>query len=386
MLGAMLDLPSRLDLYGIGRTHVIARARRIDPSIVDVEGSDANLFVGSTSFLAHAVVRQVAAQFSAHTFAGAEDEDLDRLILDRTGGLVPRKGAAAARVPLDLSRATATAGGGAVPVGTKVVANGGIEYRLTTQAIFGATDLKAGCDAVAVQAGKDQQVGRNQIRRFANAGQLFDPSLQVNNSEPAAGGEPREGDDAYRERGRDFFRAISRGTLPAIEFGARRVDGVSSAQAQEAYGQIVSGGSFRSPPVAQPARVVTLYVADSSGVANSVLARFVQQSLLEWRAGGIQVAVFLGLPTLVSVRLRLRFSVGVDTAALAELVRSATIEYVNSLGVGQALERGALTALLLRYRSSGLLSGQEAIVEPAGDLVPDPGMTLRTTQALVAIE
>lgn len=382
----MPDLPSRLDLYGIGRVHVISRAKRIDPVAVDTAGSDANLFVGSMSFLGHSIVRQLGAQFSALTFDGAEDEDLDRLVLDRTGGLVPRKGAASAVVQLDLVRPTFTAGAGAIPVNTKVLANGGIEYRTTTQANFASTSLASACDAVAVQAGKEQQVGRNQIRRFASPGAIFDPSITVNNPEPAAGGEPREGDDEYRERGKDFFGALSKGVLPAIEFGAKTVEGVASAQAQEAYGQILTGGSFRTPPVPQPARVVTLYIADSSGVANAILARRVQFALPNWRAAGIQVVIYPGLPTLVAVRLRLRFAAGVDTAVLAELIRSAVIEYVNSLQVGKALERGALTALLLRYRNSGLLSGQDAIVEPAGDIVPDPGKTLRTTRDLVTIE
>lgn len=379
-------LPSRLDLFQVGRTHVIARAKRIDPTVVDTAGSDVNLFVGSSSFLAHACVRQIGAQFAAQTFDGSEDEDLDRVILDRTGGKAPRKGASPAVVQLDLVRPTFTAGGGSIPVNTKVIANGGIEYRTTTQANFAPTDLTSGCDAVAVQAGKEQQVGRNQIRRFANPGALFDPSITVNNPEPAAGGEPREGDDEYRERGKDFFGALSKGVLSAIEFGAKTVPGVASAQAQEAYGQIITGGSFRLPPVAQPARVVTLYIADSSGVANAILARQVQFALVEWRAAGIQVVIYPGLPTLVAVRLRLRFAAGVDSAVLAELIRSAVIEYVNSLQVGKALERGALTALLLRYRNSGLLSGQEAIVEPAGDIVPEPGRTLRTTRDLVTIE
>lgn len=382
----MPDLLSRLDLYSIGRTHVLARAKRIDPTAIDTAGSDANLFVGSSSFLAHAIVRQIGAQFAAQTFDGSEDEDLDRVILDRTGGLVPRKGASPAVVQLDLVRPTATAGAGSIPVNTKVFANGGIEYRTTTQANYGASDLTSGCDAVAVQAGKEQQVGRNQIRRFANPGSIFDPTITVNNPEPAAGGEPREGDDEYRERGKDFFGAMSKGTLPAIEFGAKTVAGVASAQAQEAYGQIVTGGSFRLPPVPQPARVVTLYIADSSGVANVILARQVQFALVNWRAAGIQVVIYPGLPTLVAVRLQLRFAAGVDTAVLAELIRSAVIEYVNSLQVGKALERGALTALLLRYRGVGLLSGQEAIVEPAGDILPDPGRTLRTTRDLVTIE
>lgn len=377
--------PSRLDFYQRGRASLLARSKKIDAVVIDTEGSDANLFVGSTSFMAHAVSRQSTAQFAEQTFKGSRGEALDRVVLDRTAGQVPRKGAAPAVVPLSLARSTFAAGAGSIAVGTKVLALNGAEYVTTTQADFAATGFSSTCEARAVQAGKDTQVGRNQIRRFKDPGSLFDPSITVNNYEPAAGGEPREDDDVYRERARGWFRALSKGTLAAIEFGARTVSGVASAQAQELYGQLLANGTVHTMGVAQAARMVSLYIADSSGVANSVLQRIVQVALLEWRGGGIQVAIFAGVPILVPIRLRLRFSSGVDTTVLAELIRSAVVEYVNSLRVGQALERGALAALLLRYQSSGLLSGQDTIVDPTGDVVPEAGRTLRTTSALVTL-
>lgn len=377
---------SRLDLYGIGRAHVIARAKRIDPAIIDTAGSDANLFIGSTSFMAAAVQRQVLANYAAHTLDGANGEDLDRLILDRTGGLLPRKGASPALVEVDISRASVVAGSGAVPVGTKLLANGGAEYVTTTQADFATTDTSKPANARAVQAGKETQVGANQIRRFKDAGLLFDPSLKVNNARPAAGGEPRQQDPEYREAYRAYLRASQRGILAAIEFGARTVPGVVSAKATEVLGQILTGGTYRIPPVPQPARIVTMFIADSSGIANTALAQAVLQALVEWRAAGIQVVVYAGLPTMVSIRLHLRFAAGVDTATLGELIRAAVFEFVNSLGVGEALEVGALAALLRRYRGSGLLSGQDSIVEPAGDLVPEPGRTIRVQLADVVLE
>lgn len=169
--------PSRLDFYQIGRASVLSRAAKIDPKVIDTEGSDVNLFVGSTSFMAHAVSRQASAQFAEQTFKGSKNEALDRVILDRTAGQVPRKGASPAVVPLVLSRPTYTLGAGSVEVGRKVLANGGAEYVITTQADFASTGLSATCEARAVQAGKDTQVGRNQIRRFKDPGSLFDLSL-----------------------------------------------------------------------------------------------------------------------------------------------------------------------------------------------------------------
>lgn len=53
-----LDLPTRLDLYALGRDYVIQRATRIDPSQVDVQGSDVNVVVGSASYVAYQLVLQ----------------------------------------------------------------------------------------------------------------------------------------------------------------------------------------------------------------------------------------------------------------------------------------------------------------------------------------
>jgi hypothetical protein len=98
------------------------------------------------------------------------------------------------------------------------------------------------------------------------------------------------------------------------------------------------------------------------------------------------VVVFAGLPTIVPVRLKLAFTAGVDTSALTTLIRQAVVEYVNTLGVGLPLERGALLALLRRYKAYGLVTGEAALLEPAGDVFPEPGRTLRTTLADVTAE
>src|SRR5260221_476101 len=88
-----------------------------------------------------------------------------------------------------------------------------------------------------------------------------DATLQVTNPLTTAGGEDVEDDDTFRARIRDFWRTARRGILAAIEFGAKTVPGVVSAQAVEA----LSVG-------AAPARVVNLYIADSSGVSSEALA------------------------------------------------------------------------------------------------------------------
>lgn len=370
----MADLPTRLDLFAIGRAYLLSRARRIDPGEVDVLGSDANLFVGSSSVIASVAIRQLTYAIGRFLLATATDEDLDRLAFDRYGEA--RKGASPATGYVRLWRTTATAGAGSLPIGTKITSLSGADYVTTTVANFGPTDLVATSlvGVVAVQAGKVTQVGANYLRKFSTPGALFDSTIQVTNDKPTAGGEDREDDETFRSRLRNFWLSARRGTGPAIEYGALTVPGVVSAMAIEALEGV------------NPARIVNLFISDSSGVASAQMVAAVQVALADYRAAGITVIVWPSTPSLVSVLLRLSFLSGVDTVALATNVVAAIVEYINSLPVNAALRVKELAAVLVRYKQDGLVITDDSIVAPAGDIIPLPGQTLRATLTTVTAE
>jgi len=359
---------------------VLQRADKIDPAQVDIQGSDVNVFVGSTSVVAFEVVKQLAYSINRLLLDGAEGEDLDRYAWDRYQ--LARKGASPAVGTVTFSRNSAVVGAGTVPVGTKVATNDGIEYLTTTAASFGASDLVVSADVQAVQSGKSFQVGANQIVRIgANAAPVFDQTIVVNNDLPTAGGEDREDDETFKSRIRDFWNTARRGTLAAIEFGAKAVPGVVSAQAVE----VITTGNT-------PARVVLLYIADSSGVASRALANTVSNSLGEFRAGGIAVIVSTSVPQIVDIVLKLVFQGNVDTVTLSAAIVGSVIEFVNSIPVNAPLLVADLQAVLSRFRSDGLVVTTDAttpanssIVSPTGDIVPDAGKTIRTTSSNVTL-
>lgn len=362
----MADYPSRLDVFGIGRDFILQRATKIDPRQIDIAGSDVNLFVGSQSEVAFFVVEQLAFCINRLLLDGAEGEDLDRYAFDRYQ--LPRKGASSAVGLVRIFRTSFAVGAGSVPAGTVLSTLNGVEYTLTTQATFGATTLTAPASVRAVQAGINTKAGANQIRRFRDVTTLFDRTLQVTNDDPTAGGDDRETDSVFRDRIRDFWRTARRGILAAIEFGARTVPGVTSAQAIE---------ELTNP--AQPARLVNLYISDPTGVANQQLADQVSIALLDYRAAGIAVIVVTSQPEIVPVKLHLTFRAGVDTSSVANDLRAAVIEFINSLPVNGTLALIELSSVVQRFQSVGLIVTQNTIVEPVGDVVPDPGKTLRTT-------
>lgn len=360
----MPDAMTRLDLQAIGRQYVIDRASKIDPKQVDILGSDVNIFVGSTAQIAFAIVLQLAQRINALLLDGAQDEDLDRYAYDRYQ--LPRKGASAAVGQVRVYRTTFASGAGSIPIGTRLISLTGFEYVTTSQISFTATDTEATGYVKAVQAGKASEVGKNAIRRFSDITLLWDQSLQVNNDETTAGGEDAETDDDFRARIRDYWNTARRGTLAAIEFGAKQVDGVVSAQSVEAL-----------TPGLQPARVVVLYIADSSGVASKALGNSVRQNLDEYRAGGIAVITSTSQPQIVEIQLKLSFKALTDTTTLTDAIIAAVVEYVNSLPVNGPLYKAELSAVLARFVPDGLIINDSTIVAPTGDIYPDPGKTLR---------
>lgn len=367
-----MEFLSRLDYYAIGRRYIIARAKKIDPAVVDIEGSDANVFVGAASFMAAKIAQQNAEAIRSLTL-DADGEELDRVVIDRYQ--LPRRGAAAAVVEVRMSRPSAAVGAGAVPSGTKLTAIGGVEYITTTAAMFGLvqTDF-ATASARAIQSGFAFQVGANTINKIQDPSTLFDPSIQVNNDAPSAGGFDRETDPTYRNRARRFWAAARRGTLGAIEQGALSVEGIDSASASEPL-------NMRG----DPARIVELTIADLAGVANSVLAARVRDALREWRAGGITVVIYTSQPQIVPLALHLQFIANVNTTLLAAQIQLAIQEFVNSLGANEPLLRADLMSVLARFRDSGLIPTNDTIVVPAGDVFPDQGRTLRARLGDVAI-
>lgn len=368
----MADLITRLDAFAIARDYVTTRSQKLDPAQVDIEGSDANIFCGVSSVLADQIIKQLAFRTAALTLDGSDGEDLDRYSFDRYQ--IVRKGASPARGPGRIFRISLVNGAGSIPIGTRCRTDTGVEYITTTVANLGALNFTTNANVRAVEAGKLTQVGVGAIKRFTNPSGLFDPTLLITNDAPTAGGEDAEDDETFRNRVRDFWRTARRGTLGAIEFGALTVPGVVSAQAVEVF---TVGG--------QPARLVQLFISDSTGVASDALADEVRAALNDFRAAGIQVLISTSLPLIVDLQLRLRFRANVDTLTLTDNVRAAVVAFVNSLPVNGTLYVGQLFSVLQRFAEDGIIPDQGSIVAPVGDLVPAVGQTIRTTPANVQV-
>lgn len=374
----MPDLPTRADLFDVFANEVLTRAstrstgRQITAAEIYTPGSDINLIGVGASVMGEEVMRATGRGLSDLTLYGAKGDALDRYVADKYSNRIPRKKAAAARAVLTLARPTGTFGGFVYPAGAIVATTGGLQFALMTAATFaGASVGPVTVNAKAVNAGTAGNVATGSITQKVTPS--ADPTMTVTNLVPATGGDATESDASYVARVEAFFPALVRGTLPALEYGARTVGGIRSASAVEELDPVSGLLTGRT----------LLYIADANGQANGALIAEVVTALREYRVGGLPVAVIGGTPVYLTITYHLAFLPGVNSVEAFGSVQAITVARVNQLAPGEALYRSLLFECARAV--SGVVVPSDAVTAPAGDVIPasGSGQVLKTTADLV---
>ena len=345
---------TRADLFSVGRAAVAATPNiKINPSVIDVPGSDLNLIVGVPSVMGEEVSARGAMALRGAFMELARGSALDRVVYDRTGLL--RFSAQPATVDLVLSRPAGPSAPGIIPAGSVVQTADGTQFALDVDASFGVGTPTITTTATALVNGAGGNVVANSITSWATA--PFDPAIVPSNPAAAAGGVDAENDVQFLGRARGFFPTLARGTLGAIEYGARQVPGVAVATAIEI-----------TNPNGYPAAVVQLTVGDQNGAASSDLLKAVATALLAYRAAGIFVMVIGGVIFQQTVTWSLAFQSGTNEALAMSRVQAVTVAISQYLAPGATLLRSALISAAQSV--PGVIVSDSSLVNPAGDVVP----------------
>lgn len=351
-----MDLPTRRDFFAVGRRSIVTTpGLRINPRVIDIRGSDLNILLGAMSVMNETAVARWASNYRASWVETAERECLDRVAFDRYQ--ITRKPANPASVTLRLSRGSVVNGAGTYPQGSRVRTSAGTVFATNADAVFGALTTIVDVDATALVTGPGSNVPAGTLTAFLDA--PWDSNLTVTNALGAAGGTQAESDPEFKARILDFFPSVRRAVVGAIEFGARSVPGVAVARATEVV---------NLNPVAVPAGMVQLTVADKAGGYSSVMLTAVRDKLLEFRALGIPVFVSGGSAVYEDVVWDLDFEQGVNTQSKLAEVRAVTVAVTQFLRPGSKLLRSSLIAAARAV--PGVIVNEGSLVEPAGDVVP----------------
>lgn len=370
----MADFPTRAQLFQIGADEMIGRSEarppgsRVSVEEIFTEGSDVNLQLAAASAMGEETLRHLALRASALFLGTAEGVDLDRLIADRFSGAIARLEASAALVDVSLTQVT---GGPAqsFAVGTRFRTTTGIEYRsLIASSLAAAAVGPVTIRCQAVETGPAGNVDAGVINALSSPVS----GVTVTNPARASGGDDIEPDGRLRARARDFYRIARRGTLAAIEFGARTVAGVRLATAIET-----------TDVFGNPTGQVSLFISDAVGSGNAALADLVVTALVEWRAAGIFVDVFGATPRFEAIQYLLRFESGIDSTLAFSAVRDRTLAAVNRLAPQKTLERSLLFESARQV--AGVIVLSDAVPVPVGDVVPATGEIIRTRIDLITV-
>lgn len=310
--------PSFTDMVSVGQAELQTRR----PDLVVADGDVTQAMLHAAAAMADAVIRYGAMSFRDTFVDGASGDALTTLVDDHYN--IQRQAATAAQVTLAFAR---TSGGaaGTILTGTTVATEfdaQGNEVRFTTNTdivVPLANNGPFSVVATATVVGRAGNVVAGAVNRVIDQ-PVFDPTFTVSNAATAAGGNAEESDEDLRERARNFFLTLRRGTLASLEFGALQVPTVRVATASESLG------------------IVTVLVSDSDGNSTAQMIADVVTEEENWRAAGITVNVFGGVQLSVAMTVNItNYRAGFNVTARTAELQDAIEARINKLKPGQTL-------------------------------------------------
>lgn len=351
--------PSFTDLLAQYEAEALAQL----PALVFAEGDLASALQHGSAAQADAVIRFVVQAFKITFIDGAQGADLTALVKDHTG--IDRSPATFAQATVTFAR-TGAGPGGTLPTGFVVAsqidaAGNTATYALDGNVTFGAGDNGPHDGGVTAQvSGRAGNVAAGTITRLI--GSPFDSRVTCTNAAVAGGGNDEENDNDLKVRARSFWQTLRRGTLAALEFGARDVTTVRIARATE---DAVTG-------------LVTLVVTDSDGNSTAQMVADVTAEIENWRSGGSIVQVFGGTALIVDVTGTLVAEPGVDTSVLGAVAADAIRNRMDKQRQGETLFLDSIKSAAIGVDPDALnaltLTTPNADVVPAAFQVIRPGV------------
>ena len=345
----MADTPSFDDLYLIGLAEAIVNR----PDLLVLEGDVSEMLLKAAAAMADKCVEDSARRFRATYVDGATGDELTQLASDHWG--LNRFTAVKATGTVEFLRPTNAAGAGTIPAGTVVATQAdvnGLSFRFITDSPVNFAAADTGPITVTVTAeveGPDSNVLDGTVDRIVD--NLFDGTLIVTNPTPMVGGSNAETDAELRERLREYPSTLRRGTLQALEFGAKQVPAVKNATATEG-----------------PTGIVTVYIADVSGNASAGMIADVVAELENWRCAGTIVNVTGGIPLLVDVDYTLTVRTGTNVLALEPIIDAAITAMLETLKIGETLYISMLHQAIRNVDPVNIV--EVVINDPAANLTP----------------
>jgi hypothetical protein len=328
-----------------------ALAQRPDLAFNDGDITEAQMH--GAGAMADALTRYTAQAFKNTFIDGAEDDALTALVDDHVN--IQRGQATAAQLTIRLVR-TSSGAAGIVPAGFPIAsqidsAGNSVQFTLDADVNFGAADNGPHTGTMtASTAGRASNVAASTVTRLLAA--AFDNTITATNPAKAAGGNDAETDPELRVRARNFWTTLRRGTLAALEYGAKLVSSVRIAKAIE---NATTG-------------ITSLVVSDSDGNSTLQMVSDVRTEIVNWRAAGSRVEVLGGTPIVQNVVYSITVYDGVDASVLVPLCNEAIELRMSKLRQGETLTVDMIKGAAMAVDPDSIEA--VPVTTPAADVVP----------------
>lgn len=151
----------------------------------------------------------------------------------------------------------------------------------------------------------------------------------VNNPAAFQTGQDQEPLEEQRSRFASFIKSLSRGTVPAIEYGARTVDEVSGVFIEEETGRI------------------NVYAHDRNGNLPDAVKTKIETAMFEYRPAGIPVRIYPVTRRAIDVNVTVTLT---NKAAVTETFKTRIAEeisrYLNNMKTSQSLVLSDLSSVI----------------------------------------
>ena len=181
---------------------------------------------------------------------------------------------------------------------------------------------------------------------------------QITNLESFQTGQEEESLSEVRVRFREYIQALQRGTVQALQYGAKTVPNISGVYVQESPG------------------FVRLYAHDANGDLSNELQQEVQNEMIYWRPAGIPVNVLPVHKTYIDANIGIRVpNNSLKTQGLLDYTRKVVTNYLDNKSVHDDLVLSDVVQKVMDINDTG-------IVDTQVDLMAYPDAYLRGSMAV----
>lgn len=167
----------------------------------------------------------------------------------------------------------------------------------------------------------------------------------ITNPEAFSTGQDEESDSDVRVRFREFIQSLQRGTVQALQYGAKTVPYVDGVYVAESIGRVV------------------LYAHDKNGDLSDELQQEVQNEMPYWRPAGVPVVVLPIHKTLVDMNVVVEVpNQNLATAQFKEYVRATIVNYINNMKVHDNLVHADVIQKIMDLNDLGITNSRADIM------------------------